>query len=274
TGVQLVGTSGRPSPNNHFLHVDITGISVLGIDVNDFSDSDLFDFVHIGLSASNATGVSVGTAGTSGTGASCARLQFVTLLIDTSGGTTGQTGVALGYYQGNPLVFPALQIGELGLGGSQSQWLDPVLDKRAAVSGGTTAVADYLINIVNDQVVTQLGIANGTEADDNTGDRTAADGAAVTVVTPTQQAAYEFDMRMLLTAYNAATGTVTYTLTYTDWGGNARSVAITGAALNAVSKSSKTIYVGKNAAVQVQATASGSWTSTTAHIRARFRQTA
>ncbi|MCI4363889.1 MAG: hypothetical protein L3K13_06280 [Thermoplasmata archaeon] len=57
-------------------------------------------------------------------------------------------------------------------------------------------------------------------------------------------------------------------------GGNARSVALTGAALNALAKSSKTIYLGKNAAVHVQTTCSGTWTRTTAHLRARFRQIA
>jgi len=104
---------------------------------------------------------------------------------------------------------------------------------------------------------------------------TAADASALNLpnVSPIVNVAYRVGMVLEVSAYNSTTGTVTYTLTWTDWDGQARSLAITANSLHGTSNAFQTILVQASTTPTVKVTCSGTWTSTTATVLTQATQT-
>jgi hypothetical protein len=103
----------------------------------------------------------------------------------------------------------------------------------------------------------------------------AADVSAINLFTvaPGAKSAYQVGMVLELTAYNASTGTVSYTLTWTDWDSQTRTLALTASSLHGTSNASQTILIKASTNPTVQVTSSGTWTSTTATVLAQASKT-
>lgn len=152
TVILLKGASGNAVTNNEFLYVNFPGSSsgamVTGIDINNFADTNTFNDIRINLGAANAVGLSVGTAGTSVTGAVSQDNKFRKLAFDSSGGSA-LTACKIGYYQvnaGASDTIPGLIIDSLRAGGAAANWSAIVTDSR------TTPLMDYDIRDVSGRV--------------------------------------------------------------------------------------------------------------------------
>jgi hypothetical protein len=273
--IYVVGSSSTQNTNNLFWHVDFKACSGTGISVYQYADTNTFFWARVNMTGANSIGFYAGGGGTSTTGANCDRIRCNYLDIDIGTGSN-VVPVAIGYYTGAGIagytpIIPSLRIYELiSESGRNCNWID----LRGVAEGGTGAVSDYLIiaTEANQPVFCTPAILGVNEQDDNTGDRTAADASPINMIASASgNQVWEIDAFISLSSYNATTGTVSYTATWTDWSGQSNTMALTASAAGKIGARMNRIQVRYGTAVTIQATCSGTWTSTTAHVRCRMR---
>ncbi|MCI4327610.1 MAG: hypothetical protein L3K16_08290 [Thermoplasmata archaeon] len=198
---------------------------------------------------------------------------------NTSGNTVYLTVIGGRYYVQNnpsPLVVPVffdssaagsnynLSLQEVAFYGSSSSanpnpLLNTSFSSQLTIAIGLIFQNDAVLNI--GQSTTGLGTPSILGLDSRSG-LAAVDGSAVTLATaPAYNAVMRISAVILESAVTTPGGTITYTVTWTDWASNTRSVSATGtAALNATFQASALALVKSGTTVTRKLTSIGTGT--------------
>jgi hypothetical protein len=162
-GMRYVGSHQFPTTGNLVRYAAFVGMTMGGVDVAAFADTNVFDYLNVKFPVGNvyplATGISIGAPGTLALGAESQRQKFSFVTLGTSGNAPGSvTGLYLGYYQndgGKSAAFPGCQVDQFNIGG-------PVENIAAVVTDGRAApVDDYRVVDLIGRVTYGSGTAGG-----------------------------------------------------------------------------------------------------------------